>query len=58
MLSYLNIVVVLAIILISLYKAEIRQDNNALSLDQGSCIKGIAAVFLILVHIKLSLIHI
>ena len=55
MLSYLNIVVVLAIILISLYKAEIRQDNNALSLDQGSCIKGIAAVFLILVHIKNAL---
>lgn len=54
MLSYLNIVVVLAIILISLYKAEIRQDNNALSLDQGSCIKGIAAVFLILVVCQVS----
>ena len=51
MLSYLNIVIILAIALISLFKVEKRQDDKALSFEQGSCIKGIVAVFLILIHI-------
>lgn len=52
MLSYLNVLVILAVVMISLLKAEKREDGNALSVEQGNCIKGIAAVFLVFVHIK------
>ncbi len=50
-----NAVIIIFIVGGALYGAKSRVDDDALSLQQGNCLKGVAALLLVLIHINLSL---
>lgn len=55
--SYSNIVIILILGAIALFGVKKQDSDQTLSIEQSMCIKGIAAIILVLVHIKNALVY-